>query len=221
MTALLTASERRVPMRSLLPYLPRLARWPVLAGGVALAWVLTWWRAGDVIDAVGAVWLMRGAMAVGCVAAVFALDDPSRNVTEPLVGSRHRLLPSRLVVVSVTVLAAALPASVAVGEHLDATLAWGLLLEGSAMLALLCALSLVLQRRWRFAEPGQYLVLGVVLIGIADQLTAGRWPLLAGPGPEWADAHWRWAALGVVAGCVLAWQLRDPASRGVRPLHRR
>lgn len=213
MTGVLTGAERRVPVRALLGYLPQLARWPALAAGVVVAWLLTWWRAEDVIDAVGAVWVCRLALAVGCAAAVFALDDPSRNVTEPLVGTRRRAMPARLAVAAVVLPVAAVPAAVVVREHLSASLVAGLAAEGFATLALLCALSLSMQRVWGIAEPAQYLPLTLLLVGVVEQLTAGRWPLLAGPGPQWDDAHWRWAVVALVASGAAAWQLRDPASR--------
>lgn len=211
MTDLLLASERMTPP-SLLGYLPRLCRWPVLAGGAALAWALTWWRAGDVIDEVGATWLMRFVIVVGCLSAAFTLDDPSRNMTEPLVRTRRSLVVGRLAVAAGVVAAGTLPAALVVGGRLSGAVAWGLVLEAGGVLALLVGLSLTLQRRWQITEPAQYLVLGVLLIGVADQLTAGRWPLLVGPGEQWADAHVRWAVLSAAALAVVGWQLRDPAS---------
>ena len=215
MSGVLVASERSTSP-PLLHYLPRLCRWPLLAGGSLVAWALTGWRAGDVTTEVGAVWLLRFVVVVGCLAAVFALDDPSQNMTEPLVATRRSLMSGRLAVAVGVVVVATLPAVLAVGGLLDAGVGWGLVLEAFGVLALLCALSLTLQRRWRITEPAQYLVLGVLLIGVADQTTAGRWPLLAGPGEQWADAHVRWAVLVAVAVAVVGWQLRDPASRAVR-----
>ncbi len=209
------ASERSTPP-PLLHYLPRLCRWPLLAGGALLAWALTGWRAGDVTTEVGALWLLRFVVVVACLAAVFALDDPSRNMTEPLVATRRSLVSGRLAVAVGVVAVATLPAALAVGERLSGAVAWGLVLEAFGVLALLCGLSLVLQRRWRITEPAQYLALAVLLIGVADQMTAGRWPLLAGPGEQWADAHVRWAVLAAVAVAVVGWQLRDPASRAGR-----
>lgn len=208
----LLSPERATSTKPLLRYLPRLCRWQVLVGGVAIAWALTWWRAGDVTNEVGAMWLLRFVVVVGCVAAAFALDDPSRNMTEPLVETRRSLVAGRLTVATGVVAVAILPAVLAVGGRLSSAVAWGLVLETVGVLALLSSLSLTLQRRWRIAEPAQYLVLGVLLIGVADQMTAGRWPLLAGPGEQWADAHLRWAVLAAAAVAVVGWQLRDPAS---------
>lgn len=216
MTNVLVTSDRRTSTHALAGYLPRLCRWPVLAGGAALAGALTWWRAGDVIDEVGAVWLLRFVIVIGCLAAVFALDDASRNMTEPLVETRRSLVVGRFAVAVGIVSAGTLPAALAVGERLSGAVAWGLVLETFSVLALLCGLSLTLQRRWGISEPAQYLVLGVLLLGVADQMTAGRWPLLAGPGEQWADAHVRWAVLAAAAVAVVGWQLRDPASRRLR-----
>jgi len=38
-------------------------------------------------------------------------------------------------------------------------------------------------------------------------------PMLVGSGPQWTSAHGRWAVVLVVASCVLAAGMRDPAAR--------
>lgn len=206
-------AEHRACWEALGRYLPRLCRWPVLASGLVAAWALTWWRVGEVATELQGVWLVRTVAAAACVVAVFALDDPSRDVTEPAVGTRRLLMPGRLLVAICVTVVALLPAMITVAAELTAVTLWGLVLEAATVLALLTAASLALQRRWGLPEPAQYLVLGVVLLAVYDQLTAGRWPLLAGPGLQWADAHLRWAALAAIAVVVLVRQLRDPAAR--------
>jgi len=199
-------------MTDLGSYLPRLCRWPALAIGVGLAWALTWWRVGEVTTELDALWLMRFAAVIASVAATFALDDPSFDVTRPTVGLRRSLMPARLTAAVGTVAVGVIPAGlVAVGE-LSARTWWGLVLEVTALVALLCGVHLLLQQRWRFSEPAQFMVFVVVLLGLYEQLTLGRWPLLAAPGAAWDDAHQRWVILGALAAGLLAWQLRDPAS---------
>ena len=76
--------------------------------------------------------------------------------------------------------------------------------------------ALLLQRQFGISEPAQFVVLSVVGLFLVAQMMGARWPMLVGPGPEWAEAHWRWAAVLLVAGSVGAWQLRDPASRPLK-----
>jgi hypothetical protein len=207
-----------VDHHSMLRLLPRVCRWTVLAGGVTLTWALTWWRVGDITSEPTAVWLLRVVIVLGSLTAAFALDDPSRNVTESTVLARRQLVPARLAVASAVVVLAALPAALSTTHLLSRPVAWGLALEAVTVFGLLAAAALTLQRRGQLTEPAQYLVLVVPLLAMADPLTAGRWPLLVGPGPAWASAHGRWAVVATVAIAVCVWQLRDPASRS--PLRR-
>jgi hypothetical protein len=110
------------------------------------------------------------------------------------------------------VVVALVPVCIAVGDELSGTVWCGLLLEVIALGALTSGVALLLQRRWRFFEPAQFVVFIVLIVGLYEQLTVGRWPLLAAPGGQWADAHWRWVAIGAGGLVLLAWQLRDPAS---------
>lgn len=193
-------------------YLPRLCRWQALAIGIVLAWALTWWRAGDVTTEVNALWLMRIVVAGAAVAATFALDDPSFDVTRPSVGARHLLMPARLAVVAATVVIGVIPAGFAMGNLLASSTWWGLTLEAASVCVVVCGVSLLLQRRWRFAEPAQFVVLVVLLFGLYEQMTLGRWPLLATPGDAWGDSRVRWLVVGGVGLLLLVTQLRDPAS---------
>lgn len=205
-------------MKDLLTYLWRLCRWPALTIGIGLAWSLAWWRSGDVNTELEALWLIRLVVAVVAVTATFALDDPSFNVTRACVGARRLLMPARFAAVVLTVAIGLVPAGLAVGDLLTRSTWWGLALEAGSVVAILCGASLLLQRRWQFAEPAQFLVLVVVLFGLYEQLTVGRWPLLAGPGEAWNDAHVRWLVVGGAGMLFLAIQLRDPASRGWRAM---
>ena len=212
-TADVIEPRSRVTGTDLSRYLPRLSRWRVQCSGVAGAWLLILWRAGDVGTESEAVWLVRLAVVFGALGAAFALDDPSYEVTEATVGSRRILAPGRLASVVLVTALAFLPAVAAMRQNLTSDDAWGLLIEAITLVALLSALAFTIQRRWRVLEPAQYLILAVCLIATADQITVGRWPLLLSPGAGWADAHRRWLALGAVALLMCVWQLRDPASR--------
>jgi hypothetical protein len=116
-------------------------------------------------------------------------------------------------------LCAVAPALVILADRLNTESLWGLLVEAVSLLALLSAVALTLQRRWRVLEPAQFAVFAVLLIAVFEQVTAGRWVLLASPGPAWTDAHRRWAVIAVLALLVCLWQLRDPAAhRGRFPV---
>jgi hypothetical protein len=207
-TVVAMAPPRTKPLAA---YWLRLCRWPPLLVGVTLAWSLTWWKAGEVGEQADAVWLIRGVLVVGVVAAVFALDDPSRDVTEAT-GARW-VVPARLGTALAAVAASALPVALLLADQLNAAVVGGLALEAITLLALLSGAALTLQRRWGISEPAQFVGLGILAMAAAEQLRAGRWPLLTGPDQAWGDAHARWSALLVLAGLVCVWQLRDPAAR--------
>ena len=203
-------------MRQLRPYVLRLCKWPALTIGITLAWSVTWWRAGDSINEVAALWVLRIAGVLVVVAAAFVWDDPAFDLTQSASGARRLLLPVRVAVATVTVLLGFLPAMFAVWRYIDAAVIWGVALELGVVFVVLSGVALWLQSTWRLLEPAQYLVLLIVAIGVYEQATLGRWPLLAGPGPEWQAAHARWAVVGLAGVALLAWQLRDPAARPIR-----
>ncbi len=189
---------------------------------LAWAWAVVAWHEGDVTSVDGAVWLIRIVLVLAALGALFALDDPSIDVTKALVSTRRVLLPVRLLVVAGVVAVGLLPAAALMGGWVDdpATVG-GLAVEIVTLLTFLVASALVMQRQFAVAEPAQYLALVVLGLFFLTQLIGQRWPLLIGPGPEWADAHRRWVAVGVASLMVIAWQLRDPASAPLRRwLHR-
>lgn len=207
---------RRVS-RELAPYLLRLARWPMLVAGIAASWLVVVWRAGDVTTTDGAVWLMRSVSALVAVSIVFALDDPSIDTTRSLPAAGRVLMRMRFGVAGMAALIAVAPAIVVSWEYLNTrSTVLGVALEVLVLLVLTLAASLVLQRQFGINEPAQFVVLVVFGMLMLAQLMGARWPLLVPPGPQWADAHWRWAGILVVALVVMAWQLRDPASRPLR-----
>ena len=203
--------------RELASYCLRLTRWPVLLAGVAGSWLVVWWRAGDVTTADGAVWLVRSVVALGAVTVVFALDDPSIDMTRALPATRRAVMRVRFAVGGVALVVSVVPAVLTSWAYLDtsSTLA-GVALEVCVLPALTLSAALVMQRQFGISEPAQFVILVVLGLMMAAQLLGQRWPLLVPPGPEWAEAHWRWAALLLIAGLVGGWQLRDPASRPLK-----
>lgn len=203
--------------RELAPYLLRLTRWPVLVAGIAGSWLVVWWRAGDVTTEASAVWLMRSVAALVAVAVVFALDDPSIDTTRSLPAARGVLIRLRFGVAGLTGLIALGPATVVAWDYLDSrSTVVGVVLEVGVLLVLTVSAALVMQRQFGISEPAQFVVLVVVGLLMAVQMLGQRWPLLVPPGPQWAEAHWRWVGVLVVGLLVAAWQLRDPVSRPLR-----
>lgn len=210
------ASVGRV-QRGLVPYALRLTRWPVLATGIVGSWLVVWWRAGDVTTADAAIWLLRAAAALAVVSMVFALDDPSIDTTRSLPAARGVLMRMRFAVAAVALTTALAPATFVAWGYIDTgSIVMGVVLEVGVLAVLTVSAALVMQRHFGINEPAQFVVLVVVGLLMAAQLLGQRWPLLVPPGPQWADAHWRWAAVLAVALLVMAWQLRDPASRPLR-----
>lgn len=203
--------------RELARYCLRLTRWPVLLAGVAGSWLVVWWRAGDVTTADGAVWLVRSVVALGAVTVVFALDDPSIDMTRALPASRGALMRVRFAVGGVALVVSVVPAVLTSWAYLDtrSTLA-GVALEVCVLPALTLSAALVMQRQFGISEPAQFVVLVVLGLTMVAQLLGQRWPLLVPPGPEWAEAHWRWAGVLAASLLVMAWQLRDTAARPLR-----
>lgn len=201
----------------LVPYLLRLARWPMLVAGIAASWLVVVWRAGDVTTTDGAVWLMRSVSALVAVSIVFALDDPSIDTTRSLPAARGVLMRLRFVVGMAALTTALTPAIFVAWQYLDTpSIVMGVVLEVGVLAVLTVSAALVMQRQFGINEPAQFVVLVIVGLSMAAQLLGQRWPLLVPPGPQWADAHWRWAAVLGSVLVVMAWQLRDPASRPLR-----
>ncbi len=208
--------------RGLAPYAPRLTRCQILAVGIAGSWLVVWWRAADVTSPDAAAWLIRALAALSAVTVVFAFDDPSVEMTRALPLARGALMRIRFGVAGVAVLMALAPAVVAKWRYLDTgSTALGLAVEVSALVVTAIAASLVLQRQFGVSEPAQFMVLVVIGLMMAGQMLGERWPVLAPPGPQWAEAHWRWAGVLVVGMLVMAWQVRDPAARPLRRSLRR
>jgi uncharacterized membrane protein YeaQ/YmgE (transglycosylase-associated protein family) len=203
--------------RALAPYSLRLTRWQILAAGIAGAWLVVWWRAGDITSPDAAAWLVRAVAALTAVTVAFAFDDPSVDATRALPASRGALMRIRFGVVGAVVAAALAPVVVVKWQYLSTwSTALGLAVEVCALVVLVLAVSLVLQRQFGVHEPAQFMVLVVVGLMMAAQMLGQRWPILVPPGQQWAEAHWRWTGVLVLGLLVMTWQLRDPASRPLR-----
>lgn len=203
--------------RALAPYSLRLTRWQILAAGVAGSWLVVWWRAGDITSPDASAWLIRAVAALTAVTMAFAFDDPSVDMTRALPAARGALMRIRFSVVGAAIVTALAPAVVANWEYLNTgSTVLGLAVEVCGLVVLAVAGSLVLQRQFGISEPAQFVVLVVLVLMMAAQMFGQRWPLLVPPGQQWTEAHWRWAGVLVAGLLVMAWQLRDSASRPLR-----
>lgn len=205
----------------LLGTFPRLLNWwPVAAALVAVVVVVGWkWSLLDELPA--ALWLLRGIAVLLVLGCVFLYDDPSWVLADASPTTRRERVGPRIVVVmTTTVLTMLLLLAVIRGRapvgSLSMSLAVGMFIEFLTLGLIGTALAVSLRRWLGYAEPGQFAAAGLAMFLVSLSMIQQRWPLLAAPGPEWTDAHRRWLALAVVAGCVIAVALRDPAAR-LRP----
>jgi len=207
------APRRGKSILALITTYPHLLKWvPVLVAS-AIAWGLLAWKSGEIETPVSAVWMVRITMLIVIYGAVFLLDDASRSMSEPSPIALRARTGLRCVLMATVGVLAMTPVAVTVNAKVDLGGVWrGLAVEFTVVVLLAISSSLVLQRARAISEPGQFAGLAPLFIFAAAQMTGGRWPLVPTPGPLWADAHVRWLAIGLVAGTVVVWLLRDPAS---------
>ena len=203
-----------------LPALVRAVRWqpvPVVAVGVVL---LLCWRDDTVVNGSGSLWLLR-AVALALAAAVpFALDDRSRRTVAaaPTALAERTLAVLGLAVVPAVAVWAGACAWVAVRGPRPVPVA-ALTLEAAAVTAAAVAVALALVR-WRDVdEPGAVTAPLVLALGLLVPRLPDWAALATEPGPGWAAAHLRWAALLALAVVVASAAVADPG-RGRAPLPR-
>jgi hypothetical protein len=185
--------------------LRRAIRWEPAAGGCAIAAVLVFVRE----DAADRVVVLRAAVVVVLVGALFVLDDRAAQVLDAVPTTwRYRLTLRVLVALAITGAAfTVLATTVALRIGTSA----GVALEEAALLGAGLAAAATAQRRWGVDEPG--IVGGVFTFGFAAGLVAlpRRWAMLVSPGPQWSSAHLRWAGLLVVVAVALVAVSADAA----------
>lgn len=190
----------------------RAIRWQPGVAGCAAAGLLLAWRH----DTTGQLGLLRVLLLLVVLGAVFVLDDPGARVVEAVpVPWRFRLTVR--ILISLLVVGIAFSACWAV-LGTDVRLGAGVGLEGVTILAIGLAAAAVAMRCSGVAEPG----IGAAPIALgfvgAAAFVPPRWALMVSPGPQWADAHLRWALVLVVAAAVVVAAARDPAARRPRVL---
>lgn len=202
------------------PALVRAVRWqpvPVVAVGVVL---LLWWRDSSVTSGSGSLWLLR-AVALALAAAVpFALDDLSRRTVAaaPTPLAARTLAALGLAAVPAAAVWAAACAWVAVRGPGPVPVA-ELSLEAAGVTAAAVAAGLALVR-WRGVdEPGALTAPVVLAMGLLLPRLPGWAALATEPGPGWAAAHVRWAAMLALTLAAAAVAVLDPG-RGRAPLPR-
>jgi hypothetical protein len=169
------------------------------------------------LDTGSGLLVLRGTAVLLAVAVTFAVDDPAADVLAasptPL---RQRVMVR--VALAVAVAGAAWTAAAAVVAARDHVPVAGLTLEVLALAMVGIAVALALQTWGGATDPGILTAPVVAGAVLAANLLPSRWALLvAGPGgPEWEQAHRRWAAVLVVAVVAARLATADRASRHVR-----
>ena len=185
---------------------------PALTLGIALVLVL--WQA-DTLDAPAtAVWTVRAAALVIIAGALAAFDDPAApQIAAVPVALSWRAAPRILFAVVVVTIPVAALASLA---HLPVG---AMVLEAGALLAVATGACLLLAGTG-ILEPSTPVAVGLLMAPAALVLLPDELALLVPPGPDWGEAHGRWAillGLGILTA-ILA--LSDPARPTPRGWHR-
>jgi hypothetical protein len=192
----------------------RTIRWtqPAVLTGIALILIL--WQADTLDTPATAVWTVRAAGLIFIAGSLSAFDDPAapQIAAVPVPLSRRAAPRIAFAVVFVTVPVAALAglANLPVGA---------MVLEAGALLALATGACLVLARTG-ILEPSTPVAVGLLLAPAALVLLPEKLALLVPPGPDWDQAHGRWAILLGVGILTSVVALRDPARPAPRGWHR-
>ena len=183
----------------------RAIRWtqPAVMAGIALLLVL--WRADTLSAPATAVWTVRAAARVLVAGVLAVYDDAAAAQVAALPVPLSRRTGPRILFASTIV-------TVPVGA-----LAWfarlpvgAILLEAAALLALVTAACLLLAQAG-VLEPSMTAGIGLLLAPAAMYLLPERAALLVAPGPNWAQAHERWAFLLALGTLTVVVAVRDPA----------
>ncbi len=207
-------SARLPQLRELAPALARAVRWqPVPAAAVVAALVL-WWRSDRPPTAGDAVWMPRIVALLLAVALSFALDDRTRSSLGGVPAPPWWRAAVLLVVAGVPAIGAWAMALVWVDHRVGGGVpVAGLCLEAAALVAAAVAAAASLARWWDVAEPGAVVAPALLVTSLLLLQLPPRIALAVATGPDWADAHRRWAVLLAVAVVVTTAALRDPAAR--------
>lgn len=188
-------------------------RRPGLVVPVALAVVLvaaTW----PALDAHGLL-VLRGVGVILACAWVVALDDPLGEVLAASPYPRPVRWGTRVLLVLAVLVPTWAAAAVLVEQRTSSVpvLAVGLEALGLGVTGLVLAATV---RTWRGQlEPSYVAVAGVLVLAVVSDALPRRWALVQDQtwGPPWEAAHVRWAAVLLVAFCLLTMLLRDPLAR--------
>jgi hypothetical protein len=186
----------------------RSIRWEAPAIAVGLVLVILAWQRPDLTDPAVALAVTRAAGVVLVVGCLALLDDAGFSQVAAVPAQLwSRGLP-RIVAMVGLVLGPVL----AIAWVTD--LPWrGVVIEVAALLALGIASTVVLRVRAGHLEPSVPVFVLLLVLSGALVAVPPRYQLWVQPGPDWADAHRRWAVLLVGATAVAAYALRDPAAR--------
>ena len=187
--------------------LGRVLRWqPVAvasAGAVAIG-------VADIVDS-GLVTLRVAALMLA-VGVGFVIDDASAVSTVAVPVSRAHQVTLRMTVGGLAVAVAF--AAIAVPERwAGVSVVTGVALEAAALVVAALAAAVIAHLRFEAAEPG-FVGVGVVAAVVVTAIALPQqWALIPSVGPEWSDAHLRWAGLLALGVAALIAGAREPATR--------
>ncbi|MEW2163293.1 ABC transporter [Streptomyces sp. NPDC007084] len=157
--------------------------------------------------------LRAAALALG-LGLAFLLDDPARHTTAVVPAPRPLRTGLRLGLV-VPLAAAWWTAALFLIPADGRPPVGAMTLEAAAFAALALASGIVALRHTEATEPGIAVAAGLLGTTFAAALLLpDRWALfVATNDPHWADAHWRWAGVLVVAVLAGACSVTEPLRR--------
>lgn len=187
--------------------LGRVLRWqPVTvasAGAVAIG-------LADIVDS-GLVTLRVTALMLA-VGVGFVIDDASAVSSAAVPVSRAHQVTLRITVGGLAV--AVVYAAIAVPERwAGVSVVTGVALEAGALVVAALAAAVIAHLRFDAAEPG-FVGAGVVAAVLVTAIALPpQWALIPSVGPEWRDAHLRWAGLLALGVAALIAAAREPTTR--------
>jgi hypothetical protein len=187
--------------------LGRVLRWQPVAAASAGAGAI---GVADIVDS-GLVTLRVAALMLA-VGVGFVIDDASAVSSVAVPVSRAHQVTLRMTVGGLAVAVAF--AAIAVPERrADVSVVTGVALEAAALVIAALAAAVIAHLRFDAAEPG-FVGVGVVAAVVVTAIALPQqWALIASVGPEWSDAHLRWAGLLALGAAALIAGAREPATR--------
>lgn len=197
--------------------LARAVRWQPALGAMLIVATVLAWRSDDLADLGAATNMLRGVALLLSLGVLFVLDDRSAALVEAVPLRLALRLGLRLLIAAALGgigFGAAVLVVRAASVDASPSIIGGVAVELLATMLFGLAVAAIAARYWAVDEPGILAAPTVLGLWMALQLLPERWAVLVAPGPQWAEAHLRWAVLLVVSAAAIAVAARDRAARG-------